>query len=73
MRNLETFPKLDGKCCRFCHKRFSQSGVRRRHERIHTGIKEYFCRICGKAFARADSLRDHQSTGSHLAREKMFK
>ncbi|XP_071824373.1 uncharacterized protein [Apostichopus japonicus] len=48
--------------CKFCNKVFSQSGVCKRHERIHIGIKQYKCFMCSKRFTRADHCRMHERT-----------
>ena len=37
-----------------------------RHKRVHTGLKKFVCRFCGKAFMRSDHLSKHESRHANL-------
>lgn len=45
--------------CRFCGKRFTQTGTCRRHERLHTAPNGFKCPFCGKGFNRKYRLKEH--------------
>lgn len=45
--------------CRFCGKKFDRAFSCNRHERVHTGFKPCFCRICGRGFSEPRNLRHH--------------
>eukprot|EP00112_Aurelia_sp_Birch-Aquarium-sp1_P003478 Seg1389.19 transcript_id=Seg1389.19/GoldUCD/mRNA.D3Y31 product="Zinc finger protein 271" protein_id=Seg1389.19/GoldUCD/D3Y31 len=47
--------------CNFCEKSFRQNGGRKRHERLHTGIKPFSCSDCGRSFHRNESHKKHES------------
>ncbi|KAI5366377.1 Putative Zinc finger C2H2-type [Septoria linicola] len=42
-----------------CDQWFSSSGHAVRHGKIHTGVKDYACPECDKAFARKDNMMEH--------------
>ncbi|GAV47313.1 hypothetical protein ZYGR_0H01540 [Zygosaccharomyces rouxii] len=48
--------------CSFCSKAFSRSEHRARHERSHTGMKPFECKVCRHAFVRRDLLQRHIRT-----------
>lgn len=48
--------------CYFCSKTFSRSEHQARHERSHTGIKPFECKVCRHAFVRRDLLQRHIRT-----------
>ncbi|CDH10782.1 uncharacterized protein ZBAI_02568 [Zygosaccharomyces bailii ISA1307] len=48
--------------CSFCSKAFSRSEHRARHERSHTGLKPFECKVCRHAFVRRDLLQRHIRT-----------
>lgn len=50
--------------CSTCKRRFKRQEHLRRHEKTHTGEKEFKCSVpsCGKAFSRADNMRAHEKT-----------
>lgn len=48
--------------CTFCSKAFSRSEHRARHERSHTGLKPFECKVCRHAFVRRDLLQRHIRT-----------
>ena len=45
--------------CRFCGKRFTQTGTCRRHERLHTSPNSFKCPFCNKGFNRKYRLKEH--------------
>ena len=54
--------------CSICHQTFVRPHDKKRHEQLHSGVKEYVCRGklqngnewgCGKKFARQDALARH--------------
>uniref|UniRef100_A0A0P4W7Z1 BTB domain-containing protein n=1 Tax=Scylla olivacea TaxID=85551 RepID=A0A0P4W7Z1_SCYOL len=45
--------------CRYCGKRFTQTGTCRRHERLHTAPNSFKCPICQKGFNRKYRLKEH--------------
>ena len=46
--------------CDTCGKSFVGSGVRKIHERIHTGVKPFTCDTCGKSFSQSGHLKYHE-------------
>ncbi|QLQ80780.1 hypothetical protein HG537_0E01350 [Torulaspora globosa] len=48
--------------CSYCGKPFSRSEHKARHERSHTGVKPFECKICQHAFVRRDLLQRHIRT-----------
>lgn len=48
--------------CSYCGKPFSRSEHKARHERSHTGIKPFECRVCQHVFVRRDLLQRHIRT-----------
>ena len=55
-RNVELFP------CKICGKTFKWSHVRRRHERVHTGVKPFSCDLCGKSYTEKSNMIKHRQT-----------
>ncbi|XP_044263377.1 zinc finger protein OZF-like isoform X2 [Tribolium madens] len=52
----------DGKVfynCDFCQRIFGQSYNLMRHRTVHTGVREYFCHLCGKSFRVSNGLKRH--------------
>ena len=47
--------------CRYCSRSFYRLFSLQRHERVHTGFKPCFCRLCGKGFSEPRNLRQHLS------------
>ena len=45
--------------CKVCHKLFAQSSSRNRHTKLHYGIYDYACEVCGRQFARREHLKTH--------------
>lgn len=45
--------------CRYCGKKFDRAFSCNRHERVHTGYKPCFCRVCGRGFSEPRNLRHH--------------
>ncbi|XP_076042547.1 uncharacterized protein LOC143026294 isoform X2 [Oratosquilla oratoria] len=45
--------------CRYCGKRFTQTGTCRRHERLHTAPNSFKCPFCQKGFNRKYRLKEH--------------
>lgn len=45
--------------CRYCGKRFTQTGTCRRHERLHTAPNGFKCPFCQKGFNRKYRLKEH--------------
>ena len=54
--NVEIFKMFS---CRYCGKKFDRAFSCNRHERVHTGFKPCFCRICGRGFSEPRNLRHH--------------
>ncbi|KAK0517108.1 hypothetical protein JMJ35_000263 [Cladonia borealis] len=50
-------------CCKYCGKCFVRINDRKRHKKIHSGIKPYLC-PCGKNFTRHDALTRHRQRDS---------
>lgn len=50
------------KQCRFCGKTFQWLHSVKTHERLHTGIKPYACKICGARFTQNGNLKVHAKT-----------
>ncbi|AMD18534.1 HBL368Wp [Eremothecium sinecaudum] len=48
--------------CSFCARAFSRSEHRTRHERSHTGVKPFSCKVCSHSFVRRDLLQRHIRT-----------
>lgn len=48
--------------CSHCGKPFSRSEHKARHERSHTGVKPFECKVCRHAFVRRDLLQRHIRT-----------
>lgn len=48
--------------CSYCGKPFSRSEHKARHERSHTGVKPFECKVCQHAFVRRDLLQRHIRT-----------
>ena len=48
--------------CGKCGKKFSTSGILKKHEVSHTDEKPFLCKICGKGYKRKDTLRAHERT-----------
>lgn len=57
------------KDCPYCKKLFSTHHSMLRHQRIHTGQKNYLCRFCTLRFNQSATLRRHELTHSN---EKPF-
>ncbi|KAG8181332.1 hypothetical protein JTE90_017501 [Oedothorax gibbosus] len=45
--------------CKMCPKTFDRIFSLQRHERIHSGVKACFCKICGRGFSELRNLRHH--------------
>ncbi|CAH8498808.1 unnamed protein product [Schistosoma turkestanicum] len=45
-----------------CNKRFVRIDELKRHQRTHSGIKQFICDICKKGFTRSDHLMTHRRT-----------
>ncbi|CAH8548310.1 unnamed protein product [Schistosoma curassoni] len=45
-----------------CNKRFVRIDELKRHQRTHSGIKQFICDICEKGFTRSDHLMTHRRT-----------
>lgn len=48
--------------CYLCHRNFRQRADLSRHFRIHTGIPDAYCEICGKGFYQKHNKNKHLLT-----------
>jgi len=46
--------------CDYCGKRFSNMTVYKNHCKLHTGVRDEMCTICGKGFVTRRALRKHE-------------
>ncbi|XP_076438944.1 uncharacterized protein LOC143277880 [Babylonia areolata] len=51
--------------CKTCNKGFSHYYKLKRHQHVHTGIKDFTCEVCEKKFISSQTLKLHY-TGIHL-------
>ena len=47
--------------CKFCQKILSDKYVLKRHERIHTRVKQFPCKFCYENFPQKENLKEHQN------------
>ncbi|THD24820.1 Early growth response protein 1-B [Fasciola hepatica] len=45
-----------------CTKRFARIDELKRHQRIHSDVKQFICDVCNKGFTRSDHLMTHRRT-----------
>lgn len=57
--------------CQFCQKTFATNGIKRDHERIHTGEKPFKCDQCSQSFRTREYLASHVLT--HTLGDKPYK
>lgn len=48
--------------CKICHKGFLKASVLRDHQNVHSGLRPYSCKHCGRAFANHGSRYQHEQT-----------
>ncbi|KAI9293601.1 hypothetical protein K502DRAFT_283671, partial [Neoconidiobolus thromboides FSU 785] len=48
--------------CRYCKQPFYRKNSLARHEKLHLGIKPFFCTACDKGFSRKDIYLRHLSS-----------
>ncbi|XP_050744522.1 zinc finger protein 568 [Drosophila biarmipes] len=58
--------------CSSCDLRFEIRSQRTKHEKIHSGIREFQCKVCKVAFTRASNLKIHCKSKQHQRKELEF-
>jgi len=58
------------KMCRECGKCFESNANLRRHEKSHSGIKDFQCDLCLKAYSSMKSLQQHMEIVHKISHEK---
>lgn len=46
--------------CEFCHKRFAENKILKRHLKIHSPNKPHICTVCNMSFAESSNLTKHK-------------
>lgn len=46
--------------CDFCHKRFAENKILKRHLKIHSPNKPHVCTVCNMSFAESSNLTKHK-------------
>lgn len=46
--------------CEFCHKRFAENKILKRHLKIHSPNKPHVCSVCNMSFAESSNLTKHK-------------
>ena len=56
--------------CRFCSKKFKDSTGLKRHEKIHTGVKNFKCHLCDHAFVQSTPFWSHMEKRHALSKDE---
>lgn len=46
--------------CDFCHKKFAENKILKRHLKIHSPNKPHVCSVCNMSFAESSNLTKHK-------------
>ena len=59
--------------CRYCSKKFKDSTGLKRHEKIHTGVKNFKCHLCEHAFVQSTPFWAHMEKRHALSKDEARK
>ena len=59
--------------CQFCSKMFKDSTGLKRHEKIHTGVKNFKCHLCDHAFVQSTPFWSHMEKRHALSKDEARK
>lgn len=59
--------------CQYCSKKFKDTTGLKRHEKIHTGVKNFKCHLCDHAFVQSTPFWSHMEKRHALSKEEAKK